>query len=313
MNVKDFTYLLKHPEEVVRAEQTNALEDIINEYPYFQAARVLHLKGLKNGNSFKYNKALKVAAAYTADREVLFDFITSDDFIRNATGDTVLETVMPLPDQEILANAINEKIEEPPRLIEESEDRPLPQSTQDADQLLDPQLFESKNHSQPTIASENKNDGNHKLVIGEPLQFTKDEKYSFGEWLQLASMKAIERNPESRSGNQKDSTPPIQNSKKNDVKKRKKFERIDKFLSENPKIDPEAKSTGAVNINESLTFDKNELMTETLAKVYLEQKKYKKAIQAFKILSLKYPEKSGFFADRIKAVEKIQKDNSEGQ
>ena len=32
-------------------------------------------------------------------------------------------------------------------------------------------------------------------------------------------------------------------------------------------------------------------MTETLATVYLEQKKYKKAIQAFKILRLKYPEK----------------------
>ena len=51
-------------------------------------------------------------------------------------------------------------------------------------------------------------------------------------------------------------------------------------------------------------------MTETLAKVYLEQKKYKKALQAYRILSLKYPEKSGFFADRIKAVEKIQQENT---
>ncbi len=50
-------------------------------------------------------------------------------------------------------------------------------------------------------------------------------------------------------------------------------------------------------------------MTETLAKVYLEQKKYKKALQAFKILSLKYPEKSGFFADQIRAVKKLQKEN----
>jgi len=48
-------------------------------------------------------------------------------------------------------------------------------------------------------------------------------------------------------------------------------------------------------------------MTETLAKVYLEQKKYRKAIQAFKILSLKYPEKSGFFADQIRAVKMLQK------
>ena len=47
------------------------------------------------------------------------------------------------------------------------------------------------------------------------------------------------------------------------------------------------------------------LMTETLAQVYLQQKNYTKAIKAFKILILKYPEKSGFFADQIRAVKKL--------
>ena len=46
-------------------------------------------------------------------------------------------------------------------------------------------------------------------------------------------------------------------------------------------------------------------MTETLAKVYVQQKNYKKAITAYKILILKYPEKSGFFADQIRAIEKL--------
>jgi len=81
-------------------------------------------------------------------------------------------------------------------------------------------------------------------------------------------------------------------------------------LDKSPKIEPQ-ENTVTIDIKSSLEFDKNELMTETLAKVYLEQKKYKKAVQAYKILSLKYPEKSGFFADRIRAVEKIQKENSE--
>ena len=40
-------------------------------------------------------------------------------------------------------------------------------------------------------------------------------------------------------------------------------------------------------------------MTETLARIYLEQKKYDNAIKAYQILILKYPEKSGFFADRF--------------
>jgi hypothetical protein len=51
-------------------------------------------------------------------------------------------------------------------------------------------------------------------------------------------------------------------------------------------------------------------MTETLARIYLEQKNYEKAIQSYKILSLKYPEKSGFFADQIQAIKEIQEQNN---
>ncbi|MEO1032343.1 MAG: tetratricopeptide repeat protein, partial [Bacteroidota bacterium] len=52
------------------------------------------------------------------------------------------------------------------------------------------------------------------------------------------------------------------------------------------------------------------LMTETLARIYLEQKNYDKAIQSYKILSLKYPEKSSFFADQIKWVEEVKDNNT---
>jgi hypothetical protein len=51
------------------------------------------------------------------------------------------------------------------------------------------------------------------------------------------------------------------------------------------------------------------IMTETLAQIYLEQKKYTKAIQAYEILILKYPEKSSFFADRIKNIKILQQNN----
>ena len=51
-------------------------------------------------------------------------------------------------------------------------------------------------------------------------------------------------------------------------------------------------------------------MTETLAKVYLEQKKYNKAMQAFEILILKYPEKSSFFADQINEIKNLQQNNN---
>jgi hypothetical protein len=41
----------------------------------------------------------------------------------------------------------------------------------------------------------------------------------------------------------------------------------------------------------------------------LEQKKYHKAIQAYEILILKYPEKSSFFADRILDIKHLQQNN----
>ena len=48
-------------------------------------------------------------------------------------------------------------------------------------------------------------------------------------------------------------------------------------------------------------------MTETLAKVFIKQKKYVKALEAYQILGLKYTEKNSFFADRIKEIKDLQK------
>ena len=49
---------------------------------------------------------------------------------------------------------------------------------------------------------------------------------------------------------------------------------------------------------------KEDYMTETLAKVYVKQEKYKEAMTAYKILSLKYPEKISLFANQIKDLKK---------
>lgn len=45
--------------------------------------------------------------------------------------------------------------------------------------------------------------------------------------------------------------------------------------------------------------------TETLAKIYLKQKRYDHALEIFKSLSLKYPEKNVYFADQIRFLEKL--------
>ena len=54
------------------------------------------------------------------------------------------------------------------------------------------------------------------------------------------------------------------------------------------------------------SIEENEaLMTETLANIHIKQKHYHKAITIFEKLSLKYPEKSIYFAARIKEMERL--------
>ena len=84
---------------------------------------------------------------------------------------------------------------------------------------------------------------------------------------------------------------------------------IDKFIENNPKI-PTPNKNEITPVIEPKYEDTSYLMTETLARVYLEQKKYSKAIQAYEILILKYPEKSSFFADRILDIKNLQQNNN---
>ena len=230
MNTKDFTKLLNTPQHIT-AENSDYLISIVKEYPYFQAVRAIHLKGLKINDSFKYNAELKKTAAYTTDRTVLFDFITSPVFIEKAEN---LKDVH----QQIATKT------------------PVIEST--------------------TIEKE--------LEIGKPIAFTQKETHSFNEWMQLSSHKKILRE---------------------EKKPLKKADIIDNFIKQNPKISKISKDTEnkAVQVIEK---QDSYLMTETLAKVYLEQKKYENAIKAYEILSLKYPEKSGFFADQIKRIRILQ-------
>ena len=60
-------------------------------------------------------------------------------------------------------------------------------------------------------------------------------------------------------------------------------------------------------MSEKSLVSQDELMTETLAKVLMKQKKYVKALEAYRILSLKYPEKNSLFADQIKKIQSLKK------
>ena len=65
-----------------------------------------------------------------------------------------------------------------------------------------------------------------------------------------------------------------------------------------------------VNSDESQPEDEqkahnNEILTETLAQIYIKQGKFEKAIEIIGRLSLIYPKKNRYFADQIRFLEKI--------
>ena len=95
---------------------------------------------------------------------------------------------------------------------------------------------------------------------------------------------------------------PQKNLKIND-----KFELIDAFLSKQGKIIPDKNLENKEDLSEKSWVTSDELMTETLAKVFVKQKKYDNALEAYQILGLKYPEKNSFFADQIKEIKRLKK------
>jgi tetratricopeptide (TPR) repeat protein len=284
MNVTDYTYLINRP-DAINEKQTESLGSLLDEFPYFQSARALRLKGLYNLNSFKYNFALKVTAAHTTDRTVLFDFITSDSFTAIQKGlydKKALELLdITVVDSEIIIQ--EEKLEHKINTLEQS-------------------ILTSIKEALPLESNENLKTPEEKLAIGTPLDFSISEQHSFQEWLQLSRTQPIVR--ETESANTSKTLPII------DEDKKKKAALIDKFIETSPKISP-VKHGVASTVTFDLNKDDNSyLMTETLARVYLEQKKYQKAIQAYEILILKYPEKSSFFADRISDIKILQQNNN---
>jgi hypothetical protein len=132
------------------------------------------------------------------------------------------------------------------------------------------------------------------LNIGTPLDFDKKDTHSFSQWLQLTKVQPIDRSNEENKTNDKQS---------------KNFDLIDAFIAKNPKIKPVQNDGVFKNIAENTAPETEQLMTETLARIYVEQKNYDRAIQSYTILSLKYPEKSSLFADQIKALKKLQEKN----
>ena len=90
-------------------------------------------------------------------------------------------------------------------------------------------------------------------------------------------------------------------------KKLSRKELIDKFILENPSISrPKAEFYNPISVAQNSIIDQENIVSETLAKIYEKQGYLDKAISIYEKLGLKYPKKSSYFAAQIERLQESQ-------
>ncbi len=259
---------------------------LIEKYPYFQLPRFFYTKSLKDQNKNDLDMALNQLALYTADRGVLKQNIESKFKSTKKTKALVADVKPPIGD--------TETSEEKPKTTSDSEAESSPKKT--AKQKIKSKIKETKVADIPPLVQKGiqapATEKRLKKLKSQPRKSSRvseDLKLSFLDWIQYTEENQNIQPKES------DKSEPLSD----------KLSIIDRFIEADPKIPPVGK-TETIDSVLKQDFNSEELMTESLAKVLLKQKKYKKAISAYKILSLKYPEKNVFFAGQIQKIRKLQ-------
>ncbi|MDR1114874.1 MAG: hypothetical protein LBL33_01730 [Tannerella sp.] len=213
------------------------LKQMVDEFPYFHAVRMLYLKNLAVLDDVRLGKELKRMAVYIPDRMRLFMLIEGKK---------------------------NNKEHRPPAGQKDK--------TDDTIKLIDELLSKKISPAPPPAAASD-----------------------YVNWLEV---NADDLQPEEGSENRLKHQELIDAFIENENKQhRSRLRPVDATNEENE------------NASQPEPFEKASLddsyFTETLARVYINQKRYDKALEIIRVLSLKYPEKNVYFADQIRYLEKI--------
>ncbi len=145
------------------------------------------------------------------------------------------------------------------------------------------------------------------LISKEQKNTTQDSTKLFTEWLdELDESETGIQNkkiPEQLSDSSELSE--LLDERNEESDKENHFRLIDKFIQTNPRIVPNEQLSENKDISADSVKEHESFFTDTLAKIYIKQGHYAKAILAYEKLSLKYPEKSAYFAGQISEIKKL--------
>lgn len=275
---------IQHPETLDR-DTLYELRTLVARYPYFQSLRLLYLKNLYLLHDINFGAELRKAVLYVADRRMLFYLIEGNRYS--------------LESQKLSPFSSKEMNEEP------SVDRTLSlidaflatvpdenSQKMELDYAMDYTTYlvqDEMETEQPEIQIENRVETpklrGHELIDGFIL---KSETAN----VPLLEVKLL---PDTEEEDAVDSV-----ELPEAVDETSKVESVTSGVeNENPEEDDE---TPVLSPNEELD---DSCFTETLAKIYIKQHRYDKALEIIKKLSLNYPKKNAYFADQIRFLEKL--------
>lgn len=279
--------LIQHPENLNR-ETLYELRTLVARYPYFHSLRLLYLKNLYLLHDISFGSELRKAVLFVADRRMLFYVIEGDRY-----------ALKPQTDKQMLLQSVEKEdvgldrtlslIDAFLSTIPEEETRTdLDYSTDYTNYLLKEDGGDEKEVGSLIIETEDmpKLRG-HDLIDG----FIQRSSNSANESVELSENKILpllsqtesdEEDQETTSGT---SFMADEAGEQNDI-------------TDDEKEQPERVQDSSYELDDSC-------FTETLAKIYIKQHKYEKALEIIKKLSLNYPKKNAYFAEQIRFLEKL--------
>lgn len=262
---------------------------MIEKYPFFQTGHLLYLKALFNSEDLKFNSQLKYSAAFIEDRRVLYELLHEEE-VRNSGLS---------PDKKTTEQVVDEFFD-----LLEDEDAPVDiqnEMESGVGEPISPGLLELDLTGSSYQLENGKNEENAVGVSGSEDNLTLED---LEDLIILDEPDQIEKDLETTSeisGTKKEPIPP-----QGIFRKKKSMKLIDSFLTENPSIRPKPIKDAVVNdLSKKSSETSDELITETLARIFVKQELYQQAIDAYQKLSLKFPEKNSYFASQIEEIKKL--------